>query len=122
MAAPVVQLRIPEDTLAALDGAHGGDTRSAWILALIERELLDDGNERCTAVISPTSPATSPLGAIGPGKPSPGVVCMTPACWERSTRKYGLRRLPLCDACCAALEGRTYGRRGRPAPPAYRRP
>ena len=40
MAAPVVQLRVPEDMLAAVDGARGDGTRSAWILALIERELL----------------------------------------------------------------------------------
>ena len=39
MSAPVVQLRVPEDTLARLDGARGDDTRTAWILRLIDREL-----------------------------------------------------------------------------------
>ena len=46
MAAPVVQLRVPEDMLAAVDGARGAGTRSAWILALIERELLDGDTGR----------------------------------------------------------------------------
>jgi hypothetical protein len=105
MAAPVVQLRVPEDTLAAVDGARGDDTRSAWILALIERELLDDGAGREPAATSPTGPAASPLGAISNGESSPGTLCMGPGCWQRSTRRYGARRLPLCDGCKAALTG-----------------
>jgi hypothetical protein len=48
--------------------------------------------------------------AMGPGEPSPGVLCMRPGCLERSTARYGLRRMPLCPACRAALEGRTYQR------------
>ena len=39
MAASVLQLRVPEDTLARIDSARGGDTRSAWVLRLIGREL-----------------------------------------------------------------------------------
>lgn len=112
MAAPVVQLRVPEDTLAAVDGACGDGTRSAWILALIERELTGD-SEHGPAVTSPASPATSPLGAvsgIGHGEPSPGVVCMGPGCWHRNTARYGLRQLPLCPADAAALEGYAYQR------------
>src|SRR5690349_22572377 len=35
------------------------------------------------------------IAASGTGEPSPGVVCMGPGCWERNTRKYGLRQLPL---------------------------
>ncbi len=38
MSGPVVQLRVPEDTLARLDGTRGEETRSAWILSLIDRE------------------------------------------------------------------------------------
>ena len=108
MAAPVVQLRVPEDMLAAVDGVCGGN-RSAWILALIERELLDDG----TGTSAP-GPATSPPGAIGNGEPSPGVLCMGPGCWERCTSRIGLRKIPLCPACVAALQGERYQ---RPTPP-----
>ena len=35
---------------------------------------------------------------------------MTPGCWERNTAKYGLRELPLCTACAAALAGKVYQR------------
>lgn len=104
MAAPVVQLRVPEDMLAAVDGARGDGTRSAWILALIKREFLDDGGQG-SADTPAGAAAASPLGATGTGEPSPGVVCMGPVCWQRSTRRYGTRRLPLCDGCKAALAG-----------------
>ena len=104
MASPVVQLRVPDDMLAAVDGVCDGN-RSAWILALIEGELLDAG----TGTSAP-GPAASALAAIGPGEPSPGVVCMAPTCWQRNTSRYGLRRVPLCPACAAALEDRTYQR------------
>lgn len=57
---------------------------------------------------STSSPAASSLAAIIDGEPSPGVVCMAPACWQRNTSRYGLRRLPLCPACRAALQGETY--------------
>ncbi len=99
MSAPVVQLRVPEDTLARLDGTRGDDTRSAWVLRLIDRELTGQ-----TATPAPGSPS---LAAIPDGDPSYGAICMTPGCWERNTSKYGLRSLPLCEACAAALEGRT---------------
>jgi hypothetical protein len=35
---------------------------------------------------------------------------MGAGCWERNTRKYGLRSLPLCEACRVTLEGRTHQR------------
>lgn len=35
---------------------------------------------------------------------------MTPGCWQRDTRKYGLRNLALCAACAAALHGKVYKR------------
>jgi hypothetical protein len=50
------------------------------------------------------------IAAIGTGEPSPGVVCMGPGCWQRDTTRYGLRELPLCPACAAALRGETYQR------------
>ena len=37
---------------------------------------------------------------------------MGPGCWERNTRKSGLRQLPLCPACAAALQGQVYVRPG----------
>ena len=48
--------------------------------------------------------------ALPDGEPSPGVICMTPGCWQRDTRKYGLRDLPLCTACAYALRGEVYQR------------
>ena len=33
-----------------------------------------------------------------------------PGCWQRDTRKYGLRSLPLCPARAAALAGEVYQR------------
>lgn len=110
MAAPVLQLRVPEDTLARLDDTRGDQTRSAWVLRLIDREL--SGQQPALATQPPElSPAAAgPLGPLPPGEPSPGAICMTPRCYERNTSKYGLRRLPLCPACAAALTGQVYKR------------
>ncbi len=107
MPSPVVQLRVPEDMLAAVDGALGDSTRSAWILALIERELLDAAGP---AAPGPATSAVSTSSGLLIGEPSPGVACMAPTCWERNTTRYGLRRVPICPADAAALEGRTYQR------------
>jgi hypothetical protein len=109
VAAPVLQARVSENTLARIDQVRGDDTCSAWLQRLIDRELA--GQPAGVAVDNDnTAPAASPLGAIGMGEPSPGVVCMGPGCWQRDTSRFGLRRLPLCPACHAALEGRTYQR------------
>ena len=105
MPSPVVQLRVPEGLLVGLDASRGDDTRSAWILALIGRELAGEM----------PAPAASPLGAIPDGEPSPGAVCAGPGCWQRNTSRYGLRRLPLCPACRAALQGDVYQRDVSPA-------
>lgn len=58
----------------------------------------------------PASQAAQALASAGPGEPSPGVACAGPGCWQRDTRKYGLRKLPLCPACAAALQGHEYKR------------
>ena len=117
MAAPVLQLRVPEPTLARIDERRGGDTHSAWVLRLISREL--DGQapaaKSATAVADSAAeirqpPDGFPSVTLPAGEPSPGVLCMGPGCLERSTARYGLRRMPLCPACRAALEGRTYQR------------
>jgi hypothetical protein len=77
--APVLQVRVPEGTLGRLDGTRGEETRSAWALRLIDRELAGQ----------PTAPApASPfLAALTDGEPSPG-------CLELSIACYGLGRLP----------------------------
>jgi hypothetical protein len=74
-------------------------------------ELVRRGLAASTAPAEVNTLATSsPLAALPDGDPSPGVLCMGPGCLERSTARYGLRRMPLCPACRAALEGRTYQR------------
>jgi hypothetical protein len=102
VSAPVVQLRVPEATLGRLDGARGEETRTAWILRLIDREFT--GQTTTTAAAGPSP------GALGPDEPIPGVLCMGPGCWQRDTSKFGLRRPPLCPACAAALQGEVYER------------
>jgi hypothetical protein len=59
--------------------------------------------------------ASAAITVTGGGEPSPGVVCMGPGCWQRDTRKYGLRSLPLCPACAAALRGEVYQRQIPPS-------
>ena len=105
---PVVQLRVPKDTLTRIDVARGGDTRSAWVPRLIGRELdSPDPAAKPAAPVadSPAGPLTLPLG-----EPYPGVACSGPGCWNRDTARFGLRRLPLCPACAAALQGHDYKR------------
>jgi hypothetical protein len=36
---PVLQLRVPETTIARIDAIRGDDTRSAWLQRLIDHEL-----------------------------------------------------------------------------------
>lgn len=60
---------------------------------------------------APASQGTAALlAAISPGELSPGTLCMGPGCFQRDTRKYGLRQLPLRTACAAALTGQAYQR------------
>ncbi len=112
MAAPVLQLRVPE-TLARLDDTRGEETRSAWVLRLIDREL---SCQAATPASAPAEPRTAvrDLPALPDGEPGNGAICMTPGCWQHDTRKYGLRQLPLCTACAAALQGNTYKREAPP--------
>ncbi len=39
VAAPLLQLRVPEETLVRIDEIRGDATRSAWLQRLIDREL-----------------------------------------------------------------------------------
>ena len=115
MASPVVQVRVPEDMLAAVDGARGDGTRSAWILALIERELLDGGTGPGPAA---PPPGASSVAAIPRRAKPAGVVCMAPGCWQRDT-------LPLRPPQAPALPSlrERFARRDLPAgDPAQRGP
>ena len=91
MSNPVLQLRVPEDTLARID-----DTRSASV-QLIDREL--------------SGRTTTQLPAAGPLPRSPRRRLLGPRSWRRSTSRFGLRKLLLCAACCAVLEGQAYHRK-----------
>jgi hypothetical protein len=53
VAASVVQLRVPEDTPARIDEIRGDATRSAWLLRLIDRELVGQQPAPVTATDSP---------------------------------------------------------------------
>ena len=114
MAAGVlVQMKVPAGLLEQVDQAADGETRTAWILAAIRAALADTGPDDFPIGESfPPAP-----GALVPAEPSPGVACTAPGCWDRSTARYGLRRIPLCAADAAALTGATY-RRPRPDLPA----
>ena len=80
-------------------------------LAELVRRGLAAGNAEAAQPGTKNLLTTSPsLAALPDGEPGNGAVCMTPTCWQRDTRKYGLRSLPLCTACAAALQGQTYRR------------
>ncbi len=111
----MVQVRVPPDLLRQIDLAAEGVTRTAWLLEAARSALEDAGPDDYPA--EPVFPAAGQLVA---GEPSPGVLCMGAGCWQRDTSRYGLRRLPLCPACAAALTGAEY-RKPQPAlPPAWR--
>jgi len=57
-----------------------------------------------------TSQGSAAAIVITGGEPSLGTACAGPGCWQRNTTRYGLRGLPLCPACAAALQGHTYKR------------
>ena len=114
MAAPVLQLRVPEDTLARIDHARGDDTRSAWLQRLIDRELAGQ-----TATPAAGGPSLAALSADEPGN---GALCMGPGCFQRDTSKYGLRQVPLlprlpCSPRGARLPAGPAPRHSTPHPP-----
>ncbi|MHB1432008.1 MAG: YlcI/YnfO family protein [Streptosporangiaceae bacterium] len=111
----VVQVRVPPDLLEQIDQAAGDTTRTGWLLDAARSALADTGPGACRP-IGESSPAS---GGLVPAEPSPGVACSAPGCWDRSTTRYGLRRIPLCPACAAALTGAEY-RRPRPGLPGQR--
>ena len=58
------------------------------------------------------------IAATGTGEPSHGVVCMGPGCWQRDTRKYGLRQLPCAQPAPPPSKAAPTSGRYRRAPPA----
>jgi len=84
----VVQLRVPEATLAMIDEARGGQSRSGWLLDLAERELAGDGRPDDGRASAAALPAAREVPAAG--IPSPGVACSWPSCWARDTARYGV--------------------------------
>ena len=107
----------PAQARAKAEGASLG----ALMRAAVERYASGDLTSSAQPASQPHPELTShrqvasqgtaaAIAATGPGEPSPGVVCMGPGCWQRDTRKYGLRSLPLCPACAAALQGRAHQR------------
>jgi hypothetical protein len=101
----------PAQTRAQAEGASLG----ALMRAAVQRYASGDLTSTAEPASQPAAPAASQgtpalVTVTGAGEPSPGVMCMGPACFERNTSKFGLRRVALCPACHAALEGRTYKR------------
>ena len=78
-------------------------------------ELIRRGLAAGTAEMPELSAGATSLAAIHDGEPSPGVLCMAPGCFQRDTRLCGLRQLPLCTACAAALQGKTHKREPPPS-------
>ncbi len=81
-------------------------------LAELIRRGLTAGTAEVAQPPAP-GPASTSLAALPGGEPGNGALCMGPGCFQRDTRRYGLRELPLCTACAAALTGETYKRAAR---------
>ena len=79
-------------------------------LAELVRRGLRREQGRGSSPAPPSPAAVASLAALPEGEPSDGTLCMGPGCFQRDTRTYGLRDLPLCTACAAALQGETYRR------------
>ena len=107
----------PAQVRAKTEGASLGALMRAAIQRYATGDLTSDARpasqprpELTSHAQAASQGAAAAIAATGTGEPSPGVVCMGPGCWQRDTRKYGLRSLPLCPACAAALQGRTHQR------------
>jgi hypothetical protein len=101
----------PAQARAKAEGASLG----ALMRAAVQRYASGDLTSNAEPASQPPPPAASqgtpaPVTAMSPGEPSPGVACASPGCWNRDTARYGLRRLVLCTACAAALQGQVYQR------------
>ena len=111
----LVQLKIPAGLLEQIDQAAADTTRTAWLLDAARSALADSVPDDF-----PSSPPGPVVGAFAAGVPSPGALCMGPGCLQRDTVRYGIRRMPLCPACAAALTGTEYRKPQPVIPPAWR--
>ncbi len=125
MPAPQRTARIEDEIWApAMARAEAeGASLGALMRAAVERYAAGDLTSQAEPASQAAAPVTSQPGppgqpasqpapaiAITGGKPGPPALCMGPGCWDRTTRRYGLRNLPLCPACRAALAGEAYQR------------
>jgi hypothetical protein len=94
----------PAQAQAQAEGASLGALMRAAVQRYASGDLTSNALPASQATAQAASQGTPALvTTISPGEPSPGVLCMGPGCFQRDTRKYGLRQLPLCPACRAAL-------------------
>jgi hypothetical protein len=101
----------PAQARAKAEGASLGALMRAAVHRYASGDLTSNAEPASQPPVLPASQGTPALViAMTDAEPSPGTLCMGPGCLERSTSRYGLRRMPLCPACRAALEGRTYQR------------
>jgi hypothetical protein len=102
----VLQTRVVAEVASQVDALRGEQSRADWL-----RALVVSAAEPAAEVPEPVQRShDATAGGLADSVPSPGVVCMGPGCWQRDTRKYGLRNLPLCRSCAAALTGVVYRR------------
>lgn len=109
----------PATVRAKAEGASFGALMRAAVQRYASGQLTstaEPASHPAATLTSQPRPAGHPASqaaaviAIADGDPSPGVACAAPGCWQRNTTRYGLRRVPLCPACRAALEGQDYKR------------
>jgi hypothetical protein len=107
----------PAQERARIESASLGALMRAAVQRHATGYLTSNAEPASQATAEPASqPASASQGtaallaAISPGELSPGTLCMGPGCFQRDTRTYGLRKLPLCTACAAALQCQTYQR------------
>jgi hypothetical protein len=92
------------DDLAAAVKASG-----VPLAELIHRGLAT-GTAEVAQSATPAPAGTPSLTALPGGEPDNGAISTTPGCFQRDTRRYGLRKPPLCPACAAALRSEVYQR------------
>jgi len=101
----------PAQARAQAEGVSLGALMRAAVQRYASGDLTSSAEPASQPPALPASQGTPALlTAVSPGEPSHGTICMTPGCWQRDTSRFGLRQVPLCPACRAALEGRTHQR------------
>ena len=105
MPSPVVQVRMPEDLLAAIDGHRGDVTRSAWIVAACEAALnpamAPVSHDRIRRTLKPAAPASHPVTVIDESGRTGIVLSASPADRGRTICAHPKARVikGLCGAC-----------------------